>query len=149
MRKYLLLPLALLLVLFYSCSKNYEDRLIGSWRLDESYRKMLFGRDYFQTGYEDGVFTFLENGNATYVSSTDTLTGYWRANNHSRTYYNQSTSEWETKQMRYLRLSLKNFLQNKFLEWDFDNFSFRNNWKGIKAEQYSLSNDRVYEFVRQ
>ncbi len=148
MRKYLLLPLALLLVLFYSCSKSYEDRLIGSWRLNESYRKVFLGRDHFQTGYEDGVFTFLENGNATYVSSTDTLIGYWRANNHNHTYYNQNTSEWETRQMRYLRLSLKNFLQNKFLEWDFDNFSFRNNWKGIKAEQYSLSNDRVYEFVR-
>lgn len=149
MKKDLLLALTTLLFLFSSCSKNIEDRLIGSWRLDDSYRRVFLGRDHFDTGYEQGVFTFYENGDATYTSSTDTLDGYWRADNYNNNYYNSGSGQWETRSMRYLRLDLRNFLQNKFINWEFDDFSFKNNWREIKAEQYSLGGDRVYEFVRQ
>jgi hypothetical protein len=149
MRKNLLLASALLFLFFSSCSKSIEDRLIGNWRLDESYRKTFFGRDHFLTGYEDGIFTFYENGNAAYISSTDTLNGYWRADNYTNNYYNNTSGQYESRGMRYLRLNLRNFLQNKFIDWQFDDFNFRKGWSEIKAEQYSLSNDRVYEFVRQ
>lgn len=149
MRKHLLLPCLLFILFLSACTKSVEDRLVGSWRLHESYRKVFFGRDHFQTGYEDGVFTFMENGSATYTSSTDTLNGNWRADNYNSSYYNNGTSQWESRSMRYLRLTLRNYLQNKSIDWEFDDFSFRNGWRTIKAEQYSLSNDRVYEFVRQ
>lgn len=149
MKKYLPLPLALIILFLSSCSKTAEDRLIGKWRLDESYRRVFLGRDHFQTGYENGVFAFYENGDATYTSSTDTLNGNWRAGNHNSSYYNSSSGQWDTRGLRYLRLNLYNFLRNKVLNWEFDDFSFRNSWQTIKAEQYSLSNDRVYEFVHQ
>lgn len=149
MKKNLLLPFVSLLLLLSSCSKNIEDRLIGNWRLDDAYRKVFLGRDHFDTGYESGIFTFYENGNASYTSSTDTLNGYWRADNHNNNYYNNGSGQWETRSMRYLRLNLRNYQQNKFIEWEFDDFSFRNGWGTIKAEQYWLGGDRVYEFVRQ
>ena len=149
MKKYLLLPLASITAFLFSCSKSIEDRLIGSWRLEESYRKVFLGRDHFQTGYESGIFTFYENGDAAYISSTDTLNGSWRAGNHNRSYYNSSSGQWDTEGMRYLKLNLYNFPRNKILNWEFDDFGFRNSWQRIKAEQYSLSNDRVYEFVHQ
>jgi hypothetical protein len=60
-----LLPIALFLS---SCARTIEDHLIGEWKLDVSYRKEFFGRDYFQTGYEDGVFTFIESGRAIYIN---------------------------------------------------------------------------------
>ena len=50
--------------------------------------------------------------------------------------------------MKYLRLRLADFQQNIRREWDFDDFRFRDNWDKIRAEQFSLSNDRVYEFER-
>lgn len=146
MRKHLLYLLPVFAILS-SCSKSIEDRLIGSWKVDQAYRKVFLGRDYFQTGYEDGVFTFSENGDASYVSPTDTLTGSWRADRYSSGYYN-SSGNWESQSMRHLRINLVNFVRNKVLNWEFDDFNFRNTWQRIKADQFSLSNDRVYEFVR-
>lgn len=149
MIKKLHLPVLLLSLILFSCSKSIEDRLIGSWKLDDAYRKVFLGRDHFTTGFEDGTFTFFENGNATYTSTTDTLNGYWRADNYNHSFYNNGTGQWDSRYMRYLRLHMVNFRQNRFLDWEFDDFSFKNGHRTIKAEQYSISNDRVYEFVRQ
>ncbi|MBL7746109.1 MAG: hypothetical protein JNM19_01670 [Chitinophagaceae bacterium] len=149
MKRNLLLPLLIATLFISSCSKNFEDRLIGSWRLDDAYRRVFLGRDHFETGYESGVFTLFENGDASYVSSTDTLNGYWRSDRYNNNYYNGGTGQWENRSLKYLRLYLRNFTQNKFIDWEFDDFNFRNNWREIRAEQYSLGGDRVYEFVRQ
>ena len=148
MRKIILLLLLGFTLFFSSCSKSLEDRLIGNWKLENAWRKQLFGRDYFTTGYENGVFKLLENGEAIYTSSTDTLKGFWRSDRHNLGYYN-SSGDWETRSMKYLRLDLVNFQQNRRLQWEFDDFSFRNNWNNIRCDIYSLSNDRVYEFERQ
>lgn len=149
MRKNLLILLVPFLLFITSCGKSIEDRLIGNWRLENAYKKIFLGRDYFQTGYENGIFSFYENGDAAYISNTDTLNGTWRADNYSNNYYNSYSGDWENRGMRYLRIKLFNFLRNKFIDWEFDDFSFKDGWQKIKAEQYSLSNDRVYEFVRQ
>ena len=148
MRKYLFLTLFVISLFLSSCTKSLEDRLIGNLQLESSWRKVFLGRDYFQTGYESGTFSFLENGNATYISATDTLTGFWRSDRYNNSYYNTGSGQWETRSMKYLRISLVNFQQNRRLEWKFDDFSFRNGWSDIRAEEYSLSNDRVYEFER-
>lgn len=143
MRKQLLL-ISFVILIFSSCSKTYEDRLVGQWKLNTSYRQRLFDRDYFQTGYESGVFTFNENGMAVYTSTTDTLNGYWSADSYSQSYYNNG----ESQTYRHLRLNLIDFTRNKFLDWDFDDFSFRNDFDRIRALQFSLSSDIIYEFVR-
>lgn len=148
MRKNLLLSLVATPFLFLSCSRSLEDRLVGNWQIEDAWRQVFLGKDHFLTGYESGIFTFMENGNATYISSTDTLTGYWRSDRYNNTYYNSGSGDWETRSMKYLRISLVNFQQNRRLEWDFDDFNFRNGSGRIRAEQYSLSNDRVYEFGR-
>jgi hypothetical protein len=148
MRNYTLLFVIISFFLFSSCSKDIDDRIIGSWQLENAWKQKLFNRDYFQTGYENGIFTFSENGNATYIDGSDTLTGYWRSDRQNRRYYNSGSGEWETRYMWYLHISLVNFQQNKRLEWEFDDFHFRNDWRTIRAEQYWYSNDRVYEFRR-
>lgn len=126
-----------------ACSKRIEDRLVGSWKLRSSYKQKTFDRDHFSTGYEEGVFTFNENGTAGYASSTDTLTGYWNADN-----YTVNTGS-DTKSLRHLKIELVNFLQNRFLSWEFDDFNFRNTWRTIRAEEYTLNYTRVYEFAKQ
>ncbi len=148
MRPQLYLFTILSILLFSSCSKNLEDRLIGSWEIKRAWRQQFFGRDYFNTGYENGVFTFKENGEATFISAADTLTGIWRADRYNRNYYNNNSGQYENRSMKYLRISLRNFQQNERLEWEFDDFRFKDSWQEIRAEQYSLSNDRIYEFGR-
>ncbi len=145
MRKHLL-HFILIILFFSSCSKTYEDRLVGQWKLNSSYRQRLFDRDHFQTGYESGVFTFNENGTAVYTSTTDTLNGYWNADRYTQSYYNNG--DWQDQTYRHLRLNLIDFTRNKFINWDFDDFSFRNDFDRIKAVQFSLSSDIIYEFVR-
>jgi len=141
MKIHLLLPLVITLF-FFGCSKRLEDRIVGSWKLQSSYKQKAFDRDHFTTGYESGVFTFNDNGTATYASSTDTLTGNW----HADKYYSGGS---EGSQLRHLKIEMVNFLQNRFLFWEFDDFSFRNSWQTIRAEEFSLSYSRIYEFGRQ
>jgi hypothetical protein len=129
---------------FFSCTKHLDDRLAGTWKLDQAYKKELFGRDYFQTGYEDGLFTFFENGNAAYTDPQDTLSGYWRSDHWTR--YNAADDE--TEILKYLEIFLADFSRNKTINWRFDDFDFRNGWKCIRARQFSLGRDRVYEFIR-
>ncbi len=148
MRNYILLSFIISFFLLSSCSKSIDDRIVGSWQLENAWKQRLFDRDYFQTGYENGTFTFMDNGSATYLEGNDTLTGYWRSDRRNYRYYNSGSGEWETRSMRYLYISLINFQQNRRLEWEFDDFHFKNNWQKIRAEQYWFSNDRVYEFRR-
>jgi hypothetical protein len=144
-RNLLLLTTALICL---SCSKHIEDRLIGEWRLDAAYKKDLFGRDYFKTGFENGIFTFYESGTAVYRSQTDTLSGYWRSDYYFTQSYDPSTGVDETKRLKYLDIYLEGFTRGKILNWQFDEFNFRNNWKTIRAIEYSLGRDRYYEFVK-
>ncbi|HWR32901.1 MAG TPA: hypothetical protein VN451_05225 [Chitinophagaceae bacterium] len=148
MRKFIIVSLTIFSFFILSCSKELEDRIAGKWQLEGAWKSKLFGRDYFQTGYENGIFTFFDNGSATYIEGSDTLSGYWRSDWHNRYYYNSGSGEWETRSMKYLSINLVNFQQNRRLEWEFDDFHFKSNWQKIKAEQYSLSNGRVYEFGR-
>ena len=141
--KKILLFTVIIAIIVSACSKRIEDRIVGSWKLKSSYKQKTFDRDHFITGYESGIFTFNENGNATYVSSTDTLTGYWNADD-----YSVNTGP-ESGSLRHLKIELVNFLRNRYLFWEFDDFNFHNTWKTLRAEEYSLSYARIYEFGRQ
>jgi hypothetical protein len=145
MRRTLLL-ISISVLLLFSCGKKIQEHLIGEWKLDASYRKELFGRDYFQTGYEDGVFTFYESGAAAYTSSQDTLSGYWRSDFYTRWRYDNDEEE-ESDRLKYLEIYLADFNRNKVINWRFDNFNFKNNWKRIKAVEYTIGRDRYYEFT--
>lgn len=142
-----LLLLLLFSTLFISCRRQVEDRLFGQWKLDQSFRRDFLDRDYFTTGYEDGVFTFNESGTASYTSATDTLTGYWEADFYNRGYYD-GNGDWQNQRQKYLRIYLVNFQANQVFNLNLDEFNFRNNWKCIRGTQYSYGRDRIYEFVR-
>lgn len=142
-----LLLLLLSSTLFISCRRQVEDRIFGQWKLDQSFRRDFLDRDYFTTGYEDGVFTFNESGTAGYTSATDTLTGYWEADFYNRGYYD-GNGNWQNQRQKYLRIYLVNFQANQVFNLNLDEFNFRNNWNCIRGTQYSFGRDRIYEFVR-
>ncbi len=130
-----------------SCTKNIEDRLIGEWKLDGAYKKELFGRDYFQTGYESGIFTLYESGSAAYTSATESLSGYWKSDYYWGS-YDPNTGEPDSRRLKYLEIYLADYPRNKTLNWQFDEFNFRNGWKHIRAIEHTLGRDRYYEFVK-
>ena len=66
--------------IFWSCSKDIEERITGTWKLQDVYRKKAFSKEHTTTGYETGLFIFQSNGDAVYINGNDTLTGYWKAN---------------------------------------------------------------------
>ena len=96
--------------LFTSCSKSLEDRMTGHWKLEEATRRVSSGTSAFRTGYEEGIFHLDENGLATYIEGTDTLSGYWRAGKHNKGIYNNSEGSWQARDMRYLLISVSNTL---------------------------------------
>ena len=144
-RTLLLLSIAILL---FSCGRRLEDRLIGDWKLDESYRKGLFSRDHFQTGYEEGRFTFFESGSAAYVSNTDTLSGYWKSDFYSRPQYDAADDDYDRKILKRLEIYLADFNRNQIIHWRFDDFDFKDGRRRIKAVEFSLGRDRYYEFIK-
>lgn len=147
MKRNLLLILLFSSLLFVSCRRQVEDRLFGQWRLEQSFRRDFFDRDQFETGFEDGIFTFNESGTASYISATDTLTGYWEADFYNNGYYD-GNGNWQNRREKFLRINLVNFQTNKVFNLDLDEFHFLNNWRWIRGTQYSYGRDRIYEFVR-
>ena len=141
-----LLLLGMAVFILSSCAKKIQEHIIGEWRLESSYRKELFGRDHFQTGYEDGIFTFYESGAARYIYNHDTLTGYWRSDFYTR--WRGDVDEDDSERLKYLEVYLANFNRNKIIEWRFDNFKFKDSWKRIKAVEFTIGRDRYYEFVQ-
>ena len=78
---YLLIPL--ILIIFTGCSKdifnNYEDRIEGTWRLDDIDR-IGFGNAYLS--FSEGRFTFLEPGKLEYTDRFGGLYhGSWEIRN--------------------------------------------------------------------
>lgn len=90
-----LLYLSLLFVLFFtqSCVKSVvvADRspVTGSWVLSESLRSKGNGWYYFNTGLENGVFDFYNNGSAQYDDGYSLMRGSWLLRTVSSGYYDQ------------------------------------------------------------
>ena len=137
-----------LITIFISCSKDIEDRIVGSWKLDAAWKQKTFSRDYFTTGYESGLFTFENNGTASYINLTDTLTGFWSTGDYNISSVSPTTGQLDTKGLRYFRIELVNFSSNRYLFWEFDDFYFRNSRNTIRATDFTSGNDRIYEFEK-
>lgn len=131
------------LTMLAGCSKFREDRLAGNWKLTSAYYQGLFDRDYYQTGYEDGVFIFNRDGSAMYVDISDTLNGFWNMD-----YYSVSNGD-DTHSYYALEIQLINFPANRAIYFSFDNFNFQQNYRRIRARDFRSGRDRIIEFSKQ
>jgi len=133
----------LVLITLVSCSKFREDRITGTWKLTSAYYQGLFDRDYYQTGYEDGVFIFNRDGSAQYLDAADTLNGFWNMD-----YYTVSNGD-DSHSYYALEIQLINFTANRAIYFSFDNFNFQNNYRRIRARDFRSGRDRIIEFSKQ
>ena len=92
-------------------------------------------------------------------SLEDRITGHWKLEGATRR-ISTGTSELRTgyedgifhldeaRDMRYLLISVSNTFLHRTLEWRFDDIDFHSNNRGLRAEQYTLGFDRIYEFKK-
>jgi hypothetical protein len=59
--------LTLIIFLVTSCSKDYQDRIIGTWYLVDVDKRGIGGNIANQT-FQDGTFTFRDDGSMTYTT---------------------------------------------------------------------------------
>ena len=69
------------LIFFNGCSKDflkkYEDRIVGTWRIDDV-NKIGFGGDTNNLPFRRGSFTFNDNGTLTYTNNNGAVyQGTW------------------------------------------------------------------------
>lgn len=146
-RFYALAGLLLLLTLG-ACSKDLEDRLEGKWQLVEATRRLQTGTSAFNPGFGDGIFQLNSDGSATYIEETDTLTGFWKADKHTKGFYNNAEGTWQSRGMRFLQINVTNTTIHRSLDLKFDDLYFHHDRSAFRAEQYNLGFDRYYEFRR-
>jgi hypothetical protein len=75
--KKLYLGLFLSLFLFAGCKKELEDRIVGTWNISDT-KRLGFGGDLDHLVFKSGKFTFYDNGQLEYLSSSNiTYKGSW------------------------------------------------------------------------
>lgn len=148
MKRHLLL-LLLLPLLFSGCGSwlyNREARLVGSWKLSGAAKLRFFNQDPISTGYEEGVFSFYDNGQARYSEGTLEMEGSWRLRYISNGGYDRY-GNLNSYSRTLFTVHLVNFQSNKVLNLDFDDCRF-NGKNRFTAEYETFSYSYRYIFER-
>ena len=147
MKRYLLL-LSIISLFLIGCNRwfNREDRLIGSWKLAAAEKKRAFNRNPIETGYESGVFSFYDNGQARYTEGSLRMEGNWQLRYISNGAFD-TNGNYHTNSRTVLTLNLVNFQSNKVLNLAFDECRFNHRDRFI-AEYETLSYQYRYIFER-
>jgi len=137
-------------IIFTSCGKwqDPESRLEGNWKLNDVVKRRAFNNDHLLTGYEQGVFSFFNNGTAIYKDSLLNMTGNWNMHNEDRSYYD-ANGDWHQQTNLVLRIRLVDFPSNRFIDWDFDEILFKRSSDRLDGFIYSASFSYQYSFRRQ
>jgi len=149
MKKYLLLFL-LIPLLFAGCNRwiNREDRLVGTWKLTSAAKHRKLNRDYINTGYESGTFSFYDNGQARYTEGSLQMEGNWQLRYISGdSHYDHGEYHSGSGSRLVFSIHLVNFQSNRLLELDFDDCRFHNRDEFV-AEYETVSYSYLYIFER-
>jgi hypothetical protein len=133
---------SLLFFLPAGCSKDllksYDDRIIGTWQIIDIDRFGFSGSDNLPFA-ENGVFTFLENGQATYTYAGFTHTGSWDI---------IRKDVYDDNPKRSLQISVIDFNSQVVLSDFFNDMRFTSTNR-FNAFIYYGSRTYVYRFKRQ
>jgi hypothetical protein len=147
MHKTLLFSLLSIFVFSSSCSKEWmEDRLQGSWRLKTAERNSLLNWKTINTGYEDGRFEFLRDGDASYTRNQLSMNGDWWIRRVTDS-YNNDNGDQDQKQRMALSIHLVDFTSQRTVNLEFDEMHYRGRNRFIATYESSGYRYR-YEFVR-
>jgi len=137
------------LILFASCKKWLpENRIVGSWKLVEAEKRRFLSSDRIYTGYENGVFSFNDNGTASYSDTSIQMSGNWNMREEHNGYYD-SDGNWHDEARTVLTVRLYNFTANRVLDWYFDRIDFRSSGDKLFAFMDSPSYIYRYDFRKQ
>ncbi len=110
--------LAILFLFLSGCSKDflesYEDRIIGTWRIDDVDRSGIGGRDH-QLPFRSGNMTFHDNGTLTYMNASNvTYKGSWELDKRVR----------DDETFRILKITAIDFANGEVLSEYYDDMNF-------------------------
>ena len=115
-------------LLFSGCSRwmyDREDKLIGNWKLVSASKLRSFKNSkVISTGYEDGMFTFYDNGQARYSEGQVEMEGSWQLRSVSHGGYDINGNH-SSNSSTVLSVHLVDFRSNKVLNLDFDDCWFK------------------------
>ena len=105
-------------MVFLSCSKDvfkpYDDRIIGTWKIEEVNR-IGIGGTTDNLPFKEGVFTFNDNGSLTYINTAGTTyQGSW-------TIVKKQIDE---TILRSLQITIVDFVNQSVLSEYYDNLNF-------------------------
>jgi len=151
MKSYLRLTVLFVAVVsFASCTKvgvivDIQPTITGSWVLTDAAQKDAYGWYTVNTGVENGVFTFYNNGQATYVENGSTLRGTWSMNTASSGYYDES-GVYFTNSHQNLQIHVSNYKGDDVVDMAFDNVNIYAN--SFVATNYMNHTIGRYKFSR-
>jgi hypothetical protein len=108
---------------FASCSKviiDIQPAITGSWVLSDAAHKDAYGWYTVNTGVENGVFTFYNNGRARYVENGTTLEGTWGMQTETTGYYDEY-GVYFTNSHQSLSIHVSNYAGDDVVDMNFDN----------------------------
>jgi hypothetical protein len=142
-------PLVIISTLFISSCKKLdpEYKIVGTWKLDDIVKRRFLNNSHLLSGYEGGLFTFNENGSATF-KDTVTMQGSWSMRREYRSYYD-SNGDYQTQNNMVLRIYLAHFASNRIIDWEFDDIDFKRSNDRLDGFIYSAFSSYQYSFRRQ
>jgi hypothetical protein len=110
---------------FASCSKvtvdvDIQPSLAGSWVLTDAAHKDSYGWYTVNTGIEQGVFNFYNNGRARYTENGTTLEGTWSIQTLTTGYYDEY-GIYFTNTHQGLSIHVSNYYGDDTIDMYFDN----------------------------
>ncbi|OQP40069.1 hypothetical protein A4H97_17805 [Niastella yeongjuensis] len=115
-----ILPLAVLgitVASLSSCSKGTYTPppppppfIVGSWSITNSSELERTDSNWYEveSGFDDGVFTFYQNGNAEYAIGSNTLTGTWALHDFNSGYFASDGNYYEANHHQ-LSINVSNY----------------------------------------
>lgn len=130
------------------CSKiviDIQPAITGSWVLTDAAHKDSYGWYTVNTGVENGVFTFYNNGRARYVENGSTLEGTWSMQTITTGYYDEY-GVYFTNSHQSLSIHVSNYYGDDVVDMYFDNVKINAN--SFVATNYTNNYVGRYRFSR-
>lgn len=148
-----IIPLTFLLFVvasFSACTKvvvdvNIQPSITGSWVLTDAAHKDSYGWYTVNTGVENGVFTFYNNGRAKYVENGVVLDGTWSTRTITTGYYDEY-GVYYTNSHQDLSIHVSNYYGDDTIDMYFDNIRVYSN--SFVATNYANNSIGRYKFSR-
>lgn len=146
-----IIRLSLLIVVVASlpaCSKvivEAQPVITGSWILTDAAQKDAYGWYTVNTGVENGVFTFYNNGHARYVENGVVLEGTWNIQTLTSGYYDEY-GNYYTNSHQSMSIHVSNYYGDDTVDMYFDNIRvYANSFVGTNYNKDYIGR---YRFAR-